>query len=818
MPSEGRKSTSLKAGTEKAGKGKKRVHLVCNAHIDPVWQWTREEGIAAAISTFESAVRLSKEYDYIFCHNESFLYEYTEEYAPGLFAEIRALIKAGRWHVMGGWYLQPDCNMPCGESIVRQIEIGRRYFFEKFGVRPAVAVNVDPFGHSRGLVQILKKCGYSGYIVGRPGRASLPLPSEEFIWKGFDGSTVKVCRIEKYATLMGHAAEHIEKSEDCCKEELALVFWGLGNHGGGPSRKDLEDVEDRSRLGKEWLHSTPERFFAEISPEVVWEKPLTHVFPGCYSSMAGIKQAHSLLESRLYATEAICSVAALSGLTEYPGETLDGVQKDLLQLEFHDVLAGTCTKTCEEASLRLAAHGLEELGRAFDRAFFSLVNGEEPAAEGEYPLFVFNPLPYEVRTCVEAEFTLCPTNDGENDDSLVFVSEKSGKRLRAQIVKEESNLNWDCRKRVAFAGTLAPMGITRFTLTTQKIEKKRKIRAVTPVEREGYYAAVNPENGALERFASEGVELLSGGILPVMYDDNPDPWAMSGKQALHIGENPRPFAFASRPCGAFCADEGCRCIESGGIYEKIESFFQKENTFVRIVYTLYKSLPYIDLDLTVQFNASDRAIKLAIPVAFEGEFFGQTAFGKERLEHGRECVAQRFVTVERGDGTAFILLNRGSYAFSYENGRLFVTLLRGATCCAHPIGDRELIPHDRYTEKIDQGERRFSFRILYGKADCAERYANEFCRVPYALNVFPAQRGKRADKLAFALSDPQITLSSFRRREDGYLIRLFNPTDKTREARLDCGKASLSVRLCAFEVKTLVYANGGLAEKENMIL
>lgn len=109
---------------------KNRLHLICNAHVDPVWQWTRDEGIAAALSTFESAVRLSKQYDYIFCHNEAFLYEYVEEYSPELFSEIKRLIAAGKWHIMGGWYLQPDCNMPSGESIIRQIEMGREYFFQ----------------------------------------------------------------------------------------------------------------------------------------------------------------------------------------------------------------------------------------------------------------------------------------------------------------------------------------------------------------------------------------------------------------------------------------------------------------------------------------------------------------------------------------------------------------------------------------------------------------------------------------------------------------------------------------------------------------
>ncbi len=91
---------------------------------------------------------------------------------------------------MGGWFLQPDCNMPSGESLVRQILYGRRYFAEKFGVEPTTAINFDTFGHARGLVQILAKAGYDSYVFCRPDENACPLPGRDFLWVGFDGSTV----------------------------------------------------------------------------------------------------------------------------------------------------------------------------------------------------------------------------------------------------------------------------------------------------------------------------------------------------------------------------------------------------------------------------------------------------------------------------------------------------------------------------------------------------------------------------------------------------------------------------------------------------
>ena len=106
----------------------KKTHLVCNAHIDPIWQWDWQEGVSAVLSTFQSAVNLAQEFDYIFCHNEVTVYKYVQEYAPELFEKIKKLVEDGKWKIMGGWYLQPDCNMPSGESFVRQIRVARKYF------------------------------------------------------------------------------------------------------------------------------------------------------------------------------------------------------------------------------------------------------------------------------------------------------------------------------------------------------------------------------------------------------------------------------------------------------------------------------------------------------------------------------------------------------------------------------------------------------------------------------------------------------------------------------------------------------------------
>ena len=136
---------------------KKKVHLICNAHIDSIWQWGWQEGASSALSTFQSAANLLEDFDYVFNHNESILYEDIEKYAPSLNKTMKEWHKKGKWEPMGGWFLQPDVLLPQGESIVRQIQNGKIYFLREYGQMPKTAVNFDSFGHSRGLVQIIKR-------------------------------------------------------------------------------------------------------------------------------------------------------------------------------------------------------------------------------------------------------------------------------------------------------------------------------------------------------------------------------------------------------------------------------------------------------------------------------------------------------------------------------------------------------------------------------------------------------------------------------------------------------------------------------------
>lgn len=809
----------------------KKVYLFCNAHIDSVWQWEWEEGASSALSTFQSAANLMKDFDYIFNHNEVNLYKYISQYSPLLFETIKEKAHEGKWNVSGGWYLQPDVLLPQGEAIIRQIQTGREYFTKEFNQMPKTALNFDSFGHSRGLVQIIKKCGQENYVFMRPFNSfvdpkkyQLVLPEEEFLWEGYDGSLVKATRISEYASPLGRAVEKIKNDiKHLDKYDVILSTWGVGNHGGGPSRKDLQDIEifKKEYKDREIIHSTPDEFFNNINPTAKYDKSLITCMPGCYTSMINLKQSYRELENELFYVEKMCSIAALKGAIDYPTQSFIDVTEDMLNVQFHDLLCGTVIEAGEKDGLNFLGHGKHILNQCRAKAFFGLIRGEKPAENETYPVFVFNPNPYEDEQYCEAEVCLVVPWDYDNSyAALLDIHDEDGNLLPCQTIKEESNICMQWRKRAVFKAKLKPLGITRFYYTYHnklKSELFKRGKADINFKNDVKEVKISSKTGLIESYKVNGKEYANGYLFQLMmYSDDADPWNMNYK---NVGNNPEPFKLMDKTFGLFDGLENFEIIEDGPIFIRAEAFFSLKNSYARICYTIYKEGDMVDVEVSLFPGDANKCYKLHFPV--EGkEFSGEQMFGYEPLyEDGNECVAHDYLTLKNED-KYLQLITPSTYGCSYKDGTMMVTLLRTASYCAHPTYFGPLLEKNIYVKKIDAKLTKFSFRLTVSKEEELKHKAREFIDKPYALNVFPTVDVKTDNGFSIITSNKNINVVTIKKaiQKEGYIIRLENNSSLKQDCEVRINNHNKNLKFNKYEVKTVLFDKDKIEELDEMII
>jgi alpha-mannosidase len=820
------------------------LHLVCNAHIDPVWLWEWEEGAAEALSTFRTAAGLCEAFPaLVFNHNEALLYQWVEAYEPALFARIQRLVAGGQWQIMGGWHLQPDCNLPSGESFVRQILLGRRYFQAKFGRAPTTAINFDSFGHSRGLVQVLAKSGYDSYIHCRPAQNDCPLEAEAYLWEGYDGSRVLAARAYGgYLSWPGRAHEKVAAYLEARPgETCGLLLWGIGNHGGGPSRADVERLAElmAASASVELRHSTPEAYFAQLRQQSaslpVHRGDLNPFSVGCYTSQIRIKQRHRRLENELWLSEKMAAAAWAQGRLPYPAEALHAAQTDLATAQFHDTLAGTSIEPVEAAALRQMDHGLEELARVKARAFFALAAGQPAARAGEIPILVYNPHPFPVQAVVEAEFVQADQNKGPS--FTWATAHAAGRPLPTQPEQELSALHFEWRKRIVFAAELAPAQMNRFDCRLEVMPERPAPPA--PITGSAFHfqtdrleVVINAETGWLDAYRVDGADLLAApaGRLLVMRDDA-DPWGMlvkrfrnlEGPFELLTPEEAARFAGVDLP-----ALPPVRVIESGPVRTVVEALFGYGRSRAALHYKLPQTGTEVELELRVEWAERDRMLKLALPGPDpRAECRGQVAYGWEAIRAtGDEAVAHKWLAVLSGQASALTVINDGTYGCDFAEGELRLSLLRAPAFSAHPDAAGLHLPPDRFSPRADQGAHVFRFWLNGGPAEARlraiDREALAHNEPPMALAFFPGGGGTPPQPFV-TLSDDAIQVTAAKKAEDGddLILRLFEPTGQPRTATLALPFAGLrrEVSLGAFELQTLrvalsagTFATVGLTE------
>ncbi len=318
----------------------KRLYVIANSHIDPVWLWRRSSGRTSWLNTVRSVVKIMDEQpDLKFSCSAATLYRWVEETDPGLFRRLQELVAAKRWEIVGGWEVQSDVIISREEILRRQARYGKTYFMDKFGVDVTIGYCVDSFGHSAGLPKLLNDAGMNYYVFIRP----MTMKEMLFDWHGADGSSVTALRIhQSYGTASTITRDDLFKSiREFQQTELndQTFFFGLGDHGGGLSRKHLEWLREAMQE-YDIVFSTLAEYFEAVKdytlPVVTGE--LGPAFKGCYSACHEVKAKIAVSTRQLLKAEK---------LTPDPAE-LDGAWRELLFNHFHDILPGTSVRQAYE--------------------------------------------------------------------------------------------------------------------------------------------------------------------------------------------------------------------------------------------------------------------------------------------------------------------------------------------------------------------------------------------------------------------------------------------------------------------------------------
>ena len=810
---------------------KKNVHMVANTHLDPVWLWRWQEGCSEALSTFRTATELTEEFPgFIFNHNEAILYHWVKENDIKLYEVIRNLVKEGKWNIMSGWYLQPDCNMPSGESIIRNIQVGRRFFQQEFDVLPTTAINFDSFGHSKGLVQILEKSGYDSYVVCRPAVNWYEFTDQDFIWEGFADSSIIVHRSdENYNSIWGHAAEELENFlKEKTQEEVTLFLWGVGDHGGGPSRKDLADLKQKIEESGDYhiLHSIPEAYFAERkgkNPEMnKVSVGLNPVAPGCYTSQIRVKQKHRLLENELYTTEKMAVAAEIQYGRTYPKEIINEAVSALLFSEFHDALPGSGSPQVEEDTIRLLDHGLELLSREKHYAGLALASTEERVKEGSSTILFYNPHPYDITGVFTCEVGL-PKQNWSTDFLYPEVVFEGGK-IPTQAEKECSNFSIDWRKKVVVQATLKAFSMNRMDVYFRPIDKRPAFDEI--VSKQSFVfdngrmkVIINTSTGLIEEYTVDGRSYLTKGSFGLAtFDDTNSPWGIQSSESSAR----RNFGLLMPHEGSeFCGIKSkvipsVRIIEDGAVRTTIEAVFGMHNSKAYIRYQLPKIGTEFDVEIGVLFEEKDQYLKLMLCMPqVEHEFSGQIMFARELLKQGEEAVSQKWVMVRnKEDKNAIAILNKGTYGASYQAGELGITLLRAAGYTAADATMGKALQEEQWAPRMEQGERFYQFRIAAGNekelSDCLDQKAQAYNEEPYSMAYCPpgynATLGHKAIENFFAMDNPKVILSALKKSEDkeGYIVRFYESVGEYTEANISLfgGQIKKKITFEAHEIKT----------------
>ncbi|KAA9149178.1 alpha-mannosidase [Microbacterium lushaniae] len=466
----GRQPQNLDPAERPAATPDRTLHMIGNAHLDPVWLWPWQEGYQEARATFASALDRMDEYpDFIFTCDQIVLLSWVEEQDPALFARIAQRVAEGRWVNVGGWWVEPDCNMPMGESFARQGLYGQRYLHSRFGRIATVGMNVDPFGHSATIPQILRGQRMDSYCFLRPGPHEGDLDDTLFQWESPDGSRVLTYRIPfEYGSAPGDISFQTEKSIGQLDRSLGqmMVFYGVGNHGGGPTKANIESIHRYDRMGTfgRMTMSSPRAYFDEMLARgagfldalTVRRDDLQHHAPGCYSSHSGIKAWQRRAQFAVLSAERWAAVEVALG-ADYPRDDLERAWKQILFNQFHDILPGSAIEPSYDDARDQLGEAVAISKRIVTRVHNRIARRIDiPADAATQPVVVFNPHPWPVSVDVDMQYSAQPHG--------VRVVDHAGAPVLSQATQSTATTSDVSRGAVTFRADVPALGYALYRL------------------------------------------------------------------------------------------------------------------------------------------------------------------------------------------------------------------------------------------------------------------------------------------------------------------------------------------------------------------
>lgn len=764
-----------------------RYGAVGNAHIDTAWLWPLRETRRKVARTFSTAVTLMETYpEYRFAASQAQQFAWMRDDYPGLFERIKKKVADGQFEAIGSMWVEADCNLPSGESLIRQVVHGKRFFSEELGVDTQALWLPDVFGYPANLPQILRLAGVRWFLTQKLSwNQWTHFPHHTFWWAGIDGTRI-LSHFPPADTYVGdlsmrtlsHGARNFAQK---ALTDRSMYLYGFGDGGGGPTRHMLErarrlsDLEGAPRV--EPMTST--EAFEAIEAETPLDELPTWVgelyfemHRGTYTTHAEVKRANRKLELALRDAELWSSVAASVGVP-YPAAELDAAWKKLLLHQFHDIIPGSSIHWVYRDSERDHAELTAETALLIDRATEAIVAAVSSSAAGAPgpsapPLVspvpqvgrvvVFNPLSWPRREVVDAPhggavlveapacgWSLQSPAAGHPDVEPVVVGDR-------EISNGIISFGWDDN---ALIDSLVHLPTGRQALAPTARGNLLQIHEDHPNEYEAWDIDVEAYAKSFDLVEADEVELVESGTL-------------------------RASVRVVRRFGRSTITQHLR---------------------------LRAGCPYLEIDTEVDWNESQKLLKASFPVAVHSpRATFEVQFGHlERTTHDNtpgdaakfEVCAHTWADLsESGFGVA--LLNDCKYGHDVRGNTLRLTLLRSPTW-PDPVAD--------------QGSHRFTYAVMPHAGDlvtggvvAAAHALNSPLRlVPAASAGAPAAAAVPTDTVrvdavlpaaasVVEVHDPAVVVSAVKAADDGRgtVVRVYESSGGHRRVRVSCAPGGLN--------------------------